>query len=214
MTVQRFFIVLPLFVLTACSSVLQKQSAAQGAAIYATQKAIEAGRFDLAASYNAQATRLAIPPERTPQIRPFVAQGKRYVVLPPEFNGTPALVIGSSATDSLLAGEKPLASQLAQEAHDLEQTEKATDQVIAEKERIVDKTETAAVIQRHTIWGRIKLYGSLALVAAGIVALCIFFPAAIPVLLAIWRAIQAALSAIISFVGGLISKWTNKGGTH
>jgi hypothetical protein len=145
------------------------------------------------------------------------SEGKRYVVLPAEFNGTPALAFGSPAFTTLVGADKPLQRQMESEDRALAKTEAETDRVVAAEAKVVEKAETQALLSRHSFWGQVKFYGSFVLLAAGLIALCIFFPPAIPVLLTLWRAFTGALSALFSLIGGIIRRllgiWKKPDGT-
>jgi len=200
-----------------CASLPRRQSAAMSKAFYAEQDALKAGRIDLAAKYGEQAARLMPPPAKRQPIKPVESGGTRYVILPPAFNGTPALAIGSPAFTTLASADKPLQRQFSAEDKAFEKTTAETDKVVSAEAKAVEKAETQALFASHTFRGRVKFYGSLALLVAGLIALCIFFPAAVPVLVAICRALTGALSAVVSFMGAIIRRlialWKKPGGT-
>jgi hypothetical protein len=164
-----------------CSSLPSKQNKLLSREIYAERAAIASGRFDLAKKYNEQAARLLPPPSKKFEVKPFTAHGTTYVTLPVEFNGTPSLSIGSTQARNLITADKNLQEQIKSETKDLDKTESATDKVIAEKEAIVDRAETAKVIAAHTFWGRVKLWGTVGVLLIGAGVLCYFFPFLLPI---------------------------------
>lgn len=179
--------------LTACSTVSPKQSAALSRSVYATEKALKAGRYDLAASYSAQSIRLVPPPKKTPTVSPVESKGIRYVVLPQEQGNAPALSIGSQALTTLLSDSKAVARQFEAERKDLAKVEKEADSVLIRKEEVLRKAETAQVVKEATFWHRCKVWGSFLAVGAVLAALIAFVPAALP-------ALRAAGSFIVRFL--------------
>jgi hypothetical protein len=78
------------------------------------------------------------------------------------------------------------------------QTEKAADKVIAEKERIVEKSEERAIIARHTLLGRIVFWGKVVLLCTALGALIYFFPVVLPVLSLAGRACSAVMNKLFT----------------
>lgn len=196
--------------LVGCSSVSTKQNNLLRKDVYAAQDALTAGRVDLAKAYTSQAARLIAPPKKREIIKPVESKGTRYVVLPQELNGSPALAIGSPALTSLVAQDKPLAKQLESEQAALASDEAQTDKVIAAKQAIVDKVETQKIIDRASLWGRVKFYGTIAAIAIGLGALCYFFPPAIPFVLAFFRSIASGITWAFGLISGFVAKLFTK----
>lgn len=209
MRLVSFLLIICLFLAPACTTVSQKQNAALSRAVYSTEKAISAGRYDLAAAYSKQATRLVVPPKKKPVVSPVAFKGTRYIILPEGQNGEKTLSIGSAGMDALLLESKAIAGQFRAENKATASVEADADKVLVAKEKTLEKADTAQAIARHSFWGRTFMILKLLAVAAAIGALCWFFPVVIPLLLSATHAVgyvfQAARLALAAF-------FTRKGG--
>jgi len=145
------FLILALF--SGCATTAAKRASALSKVVYAEDSAIRAGRFDVAKAYSAQATRLVSPPKKRIVVKPVVSQGKKYVVLPIEFSGTPALAIGSPALNTLVASDRALQGQMRAEDKALAQVTRETDKVITSEAMDAAKQEA-----RPSFWHKFTFF--------------------------------------------------------
>lgn len=199
----RSYLLILTLLLVSCSSVSQKQSAALSRAVYSTEKAIRAGRYDLAARYSEQTVRLIPPPKKKPVVSPITFKGTRFVVLPVEQKDVPTLSIGSQSMDALLSESKAVAGQLKAENRAVESVERTGDKVLIKKEEVLNKAEKDQVVKDSKVWSKVKSWASWLSLLAVIGALLYFAPVVIPV-------VYPILQTLGQFIGFLIRKVFNR----
>ena len=191
-----------LFSCAGCASVSQRQNSAISKGIYAEHAAMTAGRFDEAEKYNDQLTRLVLPPKAPPVVHAFTTQGKTYAVLPQASQGVPTLVAGSPPFNAAVGQDKQLQANQGADGKALQKFSQAADAVVRAKDAEAAKYEAEKPSWFHSLLSWLfKL--SLPLLLVGLVCLCVFFPPAIPFVIA---GIRFALHIAKSFLKAIVSE--------
>lgn len=194
-----------------CATAASKQRKAISQGVYATKASIAAGRFDLAKQYNDEVARIVAPPSK-----PIVVQSvktdaqkatknspattsQQYVVMPPDLIGLPTVVVGSQQWNDLLNNNKTLQAQVVKEHDNLKEYHNTVDKSLQAT------ADELAKEKKKSWWG--WLISGLGITGIlGIVALCIFFPAAIPVVLEVVEFVISLGNKILTQIGKALSK--------
>jgi hypothetical protein len=194
-----------MFLGVGCVSTSQKQSAAISRGIYAEHAAMVQGRFDLAAHYDEQLTRLVPPPKRAPVVHNFTTHGQTYAVLPQAFQSVPTVAVGSALFNTALGNDKSLQGHLNDDGKALDEFSKAADKIVRARDVEVAKFEA----REPTVGKRILhwLLGlSIPILIAGVVCLCVFCPVCIPFVIASVRFVLHLGGSFIRALGKAIGE--------
>ncbi len=204
-----FLLIIPfLFCLTSCSSVQKKQNKALSTAIHGARESIKQGRIDIAKSLLDEAARLVPPPKKKIVIHPFkwntvgliekdkVDLGTNFIVLPPELAARPVIVKDSKEFNEILNNNKELLKTEKANNKLIDKLEKDVDNVIREKEKIVEKAEKKSWFSKLFGWGLGLGIGGL-LLTVGVI---IFFPAAIPLIFTVLGNVFQGINFVLKWV--------------
>lgn len=197
------------FVFSSCSSVQEKRSQSLSRAVYAENSALTSGRFDLAAQYGKQAERLLKPPKKPVAVKPLDIQGKRFLTLPGEFNGTPTLVFGTPEADKALKADPKTEKQVKEEQKTLGKVEKEETKIIAQVQKEEAKEKSSGSSFFHLgFFGKLILASPLFLLLVFGV-LCIFFPALLPLLFNLVSDIREGINFLLSLAAEGVERIRN-----
>lgn len=133
--------------------------------------------------------------------------GENIVVLPEHLKEKIVIVENSEQYKQLLLENEELRKQVEeQEKKLLEKQSERVDEVLVDKEKIVEKAAEKQIIDRNSFWGRLKFYGLIAILVGGIGALMFFIPPAIPVVLGIFNGFFKIIGMIFSGILNLFKK--------
>lgn len=200
----RKFIVLTLVFsfFVGCESAQVKVNKTISRGVYGTQEAIRAGRFDEAKRINDELIRIVAPPKDRMVINSFVTDSKKskldlaepnkkYIVLPEGFDTSNVLARESAEYKNILAENENLRGKETENQKSLDKFSKQTDEAIQARD-----AELAKEKKKSWFWRIAGIFGFGGII--GLVALAIFFPAILPI-------IMSFLSGILAFLGGLIT---------
>jgi len=210
----RFASVILILSFSGCASVQHRQNIAISKGIYAEHAAIVANRFDLAEKFDEQLTRLVPPPRAPVTVKPFMFQGQSFTVLPQTVSNAPVIVQGDSRYNQAIAASKPLESQIAAESEGVAKFTSTTDGILRAKDAEAAKYEAEKPSWIRRILGWVFKLSPLLLII-GAVCLCIFFPPAIPFVIAGVRfalhLLKSLLKSIVATIEGIEAKLEGKG---
>ena len=146
------------------------------------------------------------PPPKVPAVvHSFTTKGKTYAVLPQSFQSVPTVAAGSTLFDTALGNDKTLQGQLNADNKALDSFSKQTDSIVRAKDAEAAKYEA----QKPSVWQNILHWVrwlSIPLLGIGLVCLCVFFPPAIPFVVAGLRLIIHLIGAFFRALGRLIAE--------
>lgn len=207
--------------LTGCQTAAVKQQKAISTGVYAIQSSMKAGRFDLAEKYEEQLVKVVTPPKNKIQIKTFAPvpskdfslveqspnASKPYVVLPEEFKNAPVIVNNSTQFNAIVNSSPVLKNQIKKEDA---QVGTFTKQI----NKTVDALKTESLAAKKKGWfGGIfgwvtGILGTVGIL--GTIALCVFFPAAIPIVMDVFKIFFGVINDIFKWIAavlyGLIKK--------
>ncbi len=232
---KRFLIIILLCLstfFTSCSTVQKRQNELIRQGVYATQESINKGRIDLADKYVNQLTKIVPPPAKKIPVQTFqvkrpvhgnvktgenvkiYAEGQYFkefdtkldsepfVVLPERLKDKPVIVENSPEFVKLVDENKDLKKQLEKERATIASFESKIEDVQRDKEKIVEKAS-----KKSGIWGWVTGLGITGIAGIiGIIALCVFFPALMPILASIFTSIVSGVNGILRVIGKLFNK--------
>lgn len=142
---------------------------------------------------------------------PETSLGENLVILPEIAANKIVVVENSLEFNKLLEENKELKNQIIKEKKENEKFSGRVDTVIKEESNIIQKAANSKKdwfggLFSGLKWG-FEFFSILGI--AGVIAVCIFFPAAIPLLINIFT----SLFSVITSVGNSLLKWINKGFT-
>ncbi|MFM9826665.1 hypothetical protein [Flavobacterium sp.] len=142
---------------------------------------------------------------------PETSLGENLVILPEIAANKIVVVENSLEFNKLLEENKELKNQIIKEKKENEKFSGRVDTVIKEESNIIQKAANSKKdwfggLFSGLKWG-FEIFSILGI--AGVIAVCIFFPAAIPLLINIFT----SLFSVITSVGNSLLKWINKGFT-
>jgi hypothetical protein len=175
--------------ISGCQSAAKKHRELVNQGIAQIDESLKKGRVDLAFRYSAT-LRAANPSKTSVHVKEFQDGAKKYVVLPTGYDGKPLLTLDSKEYKEVLEQNKELKEQVAQEVAQFQKYEKKTAEVL------IKANEELEGEKRSGFWGWFLALGSVGGMA-GLIALCVFFPAAQPLIANI---LQGLISGINSFV--------------
>ncbi len=194
-----------------CSTAEKKKNAQLSSLIYATKDSIKAGRIDLAQKYTEEAARLTPPPKKRIVVKEFIVDiklgegifsaaelGKPMVVLPPQLLGH-VIIKDSEDYKKALIIDSALQKQTAEEEKALSLIAEKNDSILRElsEESIKDKTKS-----NWFSW----FTGLGAVGIIGIIALCLIFPAAVPLAINVFSSFLGVINTGIRYIGNLFKK--------
>lgn len=189
--------------LTSCQTPQQKLNQNISAGVYATKAAIDAGRFDQAKRYNDELTRIVAPPKKPIKINYFVTDSKsrtpgdlseynkKYVVLPAGFDTSLVISMDSKEYQEILNENKKLAAEEKKTDENFQKYSSQTTKIIQERENELSKTKKASWFAWLT--SAVGLTGII-----GLIAIMVFFPALIPVIVGFFGRIFAYINLAIA----------------
>lgn len=192
----RKYLLLFICFLFGCTSNVARQNEALRSGVHAVNKSIEKKRFDLAEKYSRELTRLVPPPKKEIKVEEFsIGTGvdtKHYTVLPESKIKTEIIVENSAEYNRVVQENEKLAAILKHESESLNKYKKTNDEVLRKAN---DELHSE---KRKSFWGWIA--GLVPIMGfGGILAVCIFFPPALPVVVN-W------FSSVVSAIGKLFVK--------
>ena len=191
-----FFLVLCL-ALGGCKTVAQKRSEAISIGVHSVNKSLKANRLDLAFKYSNELIKIVPVPKKPIDIKPVIKKDSkgvttRFVVLPPNFDlDIRPLVIDSPDFVKLTLEDPAIKKQL-------ESDNKAAGKFEAK----VDDAFRATVKDADSLppkkfpW--LGVFSGLGIV--GTIALCVFVPAFIPVILTLVRTVGGFVADLFSYI--------------
>lgn len=175
--------------LSGCQSTAKKHRELVNQGIAQIDESLKNGRVDLAFRYSAT-LRAANPSKTSVHVKEFQDGSKKYVVLPTGYDGKPLLTLDSKEYKEILEQNKELKEQVAQEVAQFQRYEKKTADIIIKANEELDNEK------RSGFWGWLLALGGIG-GTIGLIALCVFFPAAQPLIANI---LQGLISGVNSFV--------------
>lgn len=181
-----------------CQSSGQKHRELVNQGIAQIDESLKHGRVDLARKY-ASTLRAANPSKTVVSVKDFDDGSKKYVVLPVDYDGKPLLTLDSPEYKEVLEQNKALKEQVAQEVEQFQKYEKKTqDSIRAANEKLESE-------RRSGFWGWFFALGSFGTVA-GLIAVCIFFPAAQPLIAGVLQSFVSGVESTFKMVGSLFKR--------
>lgn len=193
--------------LPGCVTVAQKQAKAISTGVYAVEKSIEAGRFDLAKKYEDQLIKVVPPPKKPVDVKPIEVTKngviQQTVILPQGFENKPVVTENSDQFTKILNSDPKVKAQVAEENKEVGSFTKQVEDTQRAEAKAASEQKSKSWFS--WIWATLGIGGTL-----GLAALCFFFPAAIPFVVDIFKAIMAVVNGMLSAIGNLISSLTKK----
>ena len=181
-----------------CQSASEKHRELVNQGIARIDESLKHGRVDLAFRYSS-ALRDANPSKSVVHIKDFEDGAKKYVVLPVDYTNKPTLTLDSPEYNEILSQNQELKKQVAQEVESFQKYEAKT------REAVRKANEEASRERRSGFWGWFFALGSLGSIL-GIVAVCIFFPAAQPLIANILQSFISGVNHSINMIAKLFKK--------
>ena len=205
---RRFFsltiaILLTVFLLSGCQTATQKRMEAISTGVHSVNKALKVNRLDLAVKYSDQLTKIVPTPKKVINIKPVIKKdvnGKevKYAVLPSGFDlNIKPLVVDSPEYTKFVLEDPTVKKQLEND-----------NKLFGNFETQVDKAVNATIKESESIpkkkfpW--LGMFSGLGVV--GVIALCIFAPAFIPVIIQIFRTLSEFIADLFVYVLSLFKK--------
>jgi hypothetical protein len=212
--------------LTGCDNkiVIEKYSETLEQGVYAVADSLTNGRVDLAESYINNVEKIVPVPKNRILITPVIKDGIRYIVINDREKNSKVIIVGSKDFNDLLKlkvinqSQQDQANQFAQQAS--EQAKKDADalnQLVVENKKLNDEiVQQDKIIQEYhnsleykvksfIHWIVIGSFFGIPFLGIALVALCIFFPPAIPVVLQIFGAVTGVIWNILKTIGILLN---------
>lgn len=184
--------------LSGCQTAASKHRELVNQGIAQIDESLKKGRVDLAQKYSST-LRAANPSKTVVSVREFEDGAKKYVVLPVDYDGKPLLTLDSPEYKEVLEQNKQLKEQVAQEAEQFQKYERKT------QEAVRKANEEAESHKRSGFWGWLLALGGAGGVA-GLVALCVFFPAAQPLIANILQGFISGVNNFVKMIANLFKK--------
>jgi len=181
--------------LSGCQSTAKKHRELVNQGIAQIDESLKAGRVDLARKYSST-LRAANPSKTVISVKEFNDGGKKYVVLPVDYDGKPLLTLDSPQYKEVLEQNKELKEQVAQEVAQFEKYEKKTAEVL------IKANEELEGEKRSGFWGWFLALGGIG-GTAGLIALCVFFPAAQPIIANILGGLISGINSFVKMIANL-----------
>jgi hypothetical protein len=185
--------------LSGCSTTASKHRELVNQGIAQIDESLKKGRVDLAQKYSST-LRAANPSKAVVSVKEFDDGTKKYVVLPVDYDGKPLLTLDSPEYKEVLEQNKQLKEQVAQEVEHFQKYERKTQEVVRKANEELEGEK------RSGFWGWFLALGSVGGIA-GLIALCVFFPAAQPL---IANVLQGLISGINSFIKMIANLFKNE----
>jgi len=184
--------------LSGCETTAKKHRELVNQGIAQIDESLKHGRVDLARKY-ASTLRAANPSKAVITVKDFDNGVKKYVVLPVDYDGKPLLTLDSPEYKAVVDENKELKEQVAQETEQFQKYERKTQDIVRKAN---DELETQ---KRSGFWGWFLALGSLGSIAAAI-AVCVFFPAAMPLIANILQGLIGGINSTIKMITNLFKK--------
>jgi hypothetical protein len=184
--------------LSGCQSTAKKHRELVNQGIAQIDESLKHGRVDLARKY-ATTLRTANPSKTVIHVKDFNNGTKKYVVLPVDYDGKPLLTLDSPEYKEIVNENKELKEQVAQEVEQFQKYERKTQDIVRKAN---DELETQ---KRSGFWGWFLALGSFGSIAAAI-AVCVFFPAAQPLIANILQSLIGGVNSTIKMITNLFKK--------
>ena len=179
--------------LVSCSSPLKRQDEVVRVGVAAIHKSIENNRFDLVKKYSDELSRIIAPPKHSLEIKPFsIGEGvdkKNFTILPETEIKTNVLFENSEDYIKVVAENKQLQALLKLESNNISKFKSEVDSTMRKKEDALYSERKKSWLL--TIFG-LSSFGGL----VGVIALCIFFPPAIPFILGWFKSLLSSIQSI------------------
>lgn len=184
--------------LSGCETTANKHRELVNQGIAQIDESLKHGRVDLARKY-ASTLRAANPSKAVITVKDFDNGVKKYVVLPVDYDGKPLLTLDSPEYKLVVDENKELKKQVAEETESFQKYERKTQDIVRKAN---DELETQ---KRSGFWGWFLALGSLGSIAAAI-AVCVFFPAAMPLIANILQGFIGGINSTIKMITSLFKK--------
>jgi hypothetical protein len=181
--------------LSGCQSTAKKHRELVNQGIAQIDESLKKGRVDLAQKYSST-LRAANPSKTVIAVKEFDSGSKKYVVLPVDYDGKPLLTLDSPEYKEVLDQNKELKEQVAQEVEQFQKYEKKTAEVL------IKANEELEGEKRSSFWGWFLALGSVGGIA-GLIALCVFFPAAQPLIVNVLQGLISGINSFIKMIANL-----------
>lgn len=188
-----------------CTSPAKKRYEAAVQGVYRVHASLKAGRVDLAKKYSDEVVRVVPPPKKPVVIKPIEEKKEdgstnKYIVLPQEYSGTPALTIGTKPFDDVVAKSPEIKKQLEKEEKEVVAYTKQVDEAVRATIKEADKPRSSV----FSIFAWIGGGGVIGLI--GLVALCFIFPPLVPIVMNVLGSVIGGINSGLSALAGLFKK--------
>ncbi len=184
--------------LSGCSTTASKHRELVNQGIAQVDESLKHGRVDLARKY-ATTLRTANPSKTVVHVKDFDNGTKKYVVLPVDYDGKPLLTLDSAEYKSVVEENHELKKQVAEEAEHFQKYERKTQEIVRKANEEVQSEK------RSGLWGWFLALGGFGS-AAAVIALCVFFPAAQPLIANILQGLIGGANSTIKMITNLFKK--------
>lgn len=190
----KLWLLLPLLLL-GCAGPVARQSEFIRQGVYAVGDSIDKKRFDLASKYSEELKRVVPPPDKRIEISEFSIQTgvekKVYSVLPSGSRIEDVIIENSEEYRAVVSKNKSLSDLIIHESIAFDKYRRSADA------RLADMSAALSTEKRKSFWS--FLFGALPFAGIGtLIAVCIFFPPALPLVTNWFSSFIAAISKLLS----------------